>query len=411
MQTFDDVLCCVIRSAEITPRQLAPSECQSPTGQRCKLCHAVNLDYTAELKLKNEALQKFWSSLKISLPLASLIPSPLGRYYRTTTKRKVFHERGSIRLGLISPNEEGGPFDVVQCAIEPTEHAAIYRQIQESIVKPYAKRLAEELNYVVIKGNYREQTIIFNVQEMAALRAANTLSKTLTKRFPAIVGLFVYEDSTSPQYYLGATNQSKQPKFKKLFGKPEIFQRVLGRHFLSSPLSFSQINQSIIEKMIRSAVELLEPKKQSRFYDLYCGYGLFALCLSEHAASVVGVEISPSSIESAIANARRQKVPNARFIRSNIDVESIGRVMKNSQPDDVVLLDPPRNGTAEGVIECIAARKPARVLHIFCEIDLIPKEMKRWEKSGYKAARAIPFDMFPGTATMETMILLEPKIA
>ena len=300
MQTFEEVLSSTIRAASRSPRRLDEGECQSPAGLRCKLCHAVNLDYESEVGMKNDALQQFWKSLRIGLPLASLISSPLGRNYRTTTKRRLFSFHDSVRLGLISPNEEGKlrPFSVVQCAIEPFAHCAIYHQIQESIIKPHAKRFAKSLQYVIVKRNYDEQTVIFNVEDTSSevLHAANTLSKSLTRKFPGITGLFVYEDSTSPQYYLGSKNQNKQPKFKKLFGKAEIFHRVLGRSFLHSPLSFSQINQSILEKMILIAEELLQPSKTSRLYDLYCGYGLFALCLSGSVRSVVAVEVSSSSI-------------------------------------------------------------------------------------------------------------------
>ncbi|MBP1679083.1 MAG: tRNA (uracil-5-)-methyltransferase family protein, partial [Bacteroidetes bacterium] len=65
-------------------------------------------------------------------------------------------------------------------------------------------------------------------------------------------------------------------------------------------------------------------------------------------------------------------------------------------------------GTAPGVIEGIAAKKPARVVHIFCNIDGIAGELQRWAARGYAAQRAIPYDLFPGTASVEIMILLTP---
>ncbi|MBX2991675.1 MAG: class I SAM-dependent RNA methyltransferase [Bacteroidetes bacterium] len=413
MQLFEEVLFSTITAAQISPRLLGEGECQSPTGQRCRLCHAVNLEYDAEAVLKNEALQKFWKTLRVSCRLDPLIRSPLGREYRTTTKRRMFSFRDSVRLGLISPNEAGElkPFPVMRCAIEPSAHSTIYKHIQESISKPYAKKLAKVLNHVVIKGNYSEQTVIFNVNDISpeAVHAANTLSKSLTKKSGSITGVFMYEDTTSPGYYLGSRSPDSRPRFKKLFGKPEIFHRTMGRSFLFSPLSFSQINQAILEKMVHTADQLLQPAKESTLFDLYCGYGLFGLCLAGSVDSVIAVEVSALSVESAIANAKRQKVPNVRFIRSDINDESLERIMSSIRKHDIVLLDPPRKGTSAGVIEGIAAKQPRRVLHIFCEIDLIATELKRWERHGYKPARAVPFDMFPGTATMETMVLLEPR--
>jgi len=411
LQPFDDILTTVVRSAGLPPRTLAPGECQSPSGQRCTLCHAIALDYQSELRLKKEALERFWKTLRVSCPLEPLVPSPLGRNYRTTTKRRVFPYRDSVRLGLINPGEEGEvkPFPVVQCAIEPEAHCAIYNQIQESIVKPYARKLAKRLSYVVIKGNYNEQTLILNVRDLSSevVRAANTLSKSLTRLFSTITGVFLYEDVSSPQYYLGSGGRKSRIAFRKLFGKGEIFHRVEGRSFLFSPLSFSQVNHAMLEKMIQAARTFLKPTKELRLFDLYCGYGLFALSLAEECRDVVGAEVSPASIASAVANARRQKVSNVRFLLTDINEETVERIMHSARPGDLVLLDPPRKGTAEGVIERIASYHPARVVHIVCAIDLLSQELKRWQRSGYKPIRAMPLDMFPGTSAVETMLLLE----
>ena len=102
---------------------------------------------------------------------------------------------------------------------------------------------------------------------------------------------------------------------------------------------------------------------------------------------------------------------NARFIRTDINDETIERILAQATPSDVALLDPPRKGTSDGVIEAIAAKRPRKVVHIFCDIDIIGKELREWSKSGYTAKRAVPFDMFPGTPSIETMILLEPDTA
>lgn len=413
MKPFEEHLSSGVRSAVQTPRQLPPGECQSPRGLRCKLCHAVIIDYPAELQIKNKALQEFWKSLRLGVTLDQLVTSPLGRNYRTTTKRRAFALRDGVQLGLISPDERGElkPFPVIQCAIEPESHAAVYARIQNTLAKPYAKRLAKHLSYVVIKGNYEEQTVIFNIREINAdvMKAANTLSKTLTHNMPSIIGIFVYEDDSSPNYYMGTKDEKRMPKFKKLHGKQELFQRVHGRSFLYSPLSFSQVNQSILEKLVDHAASLMKLDGTRSLYDLYCGYGLFALTLAEKAVSVIAAEVSAASIDSAIANAKRQKASNVKFMRNDINEESIERIMQSCRPQDAVILDPPRKGTSPGVIECIAAKRPGHVLHIFCEIDLLPKELKRWEKAGYNAVRAVPFDMFPGTASVETMVLLQPK--
>lgn len=409
MRTFEEYFRSAIRAAAITPRPLQPGECQSTSAKRCHLCYAVDLTYEAEVRLKGKALQEFWRQVSRS-PLAPLIASPLGRAYRTVTKRKAFHRTDSVILGLIDPSEDGPEtsFNVVRCAIEPEGHARIYAAVQAAMSKPHARSLAGSLNYVVIKGSYSEFTIIFSVSEVSAsvVKAANTLSKSLSRSFPQVVGLFLFEDRSRGRYYLGTSNPRVKQVFRKVYGKNEIYQQIAGRSFLYSPLSFSQVNQSIAETMVGKTDDLLDLKKNQTLYDLYCGYGLFSLCLAGKAGQVVGVEISTESVASAIANARRNSVKNSRFFRSDITAQTVQRIMMNATNSDVVLLDPPRKGTAPGVIEAIAAKSPQRVLHIFCNIDLMPAELSRWQSCGYKVACAVPLDLFPGTSAVETMVVL-----
>jgi tRNA/tmRNA/rRNA uracil-C5-methylase (TrmA/RlmC/RlmD family) len=413
LKTFEEHLNVVISQAKNIGRPLVKGECQSPTASRCTLCHAVDLAYDAEVSLKKEALHLFWKQYFPPELLSTIVASPLGREYRTVTKRRAFRVRETVTLGLIAPTDEGSykPFEVVRCAIEPEGHAPIYRKVQEILGKPYATPLADALSYVIIKGSYTEYTLIFNVRERTpdVVRAVNTLSKSLTHSFKEIVGVFLYHDETSSRYYLGRTKKDGHPAAHKIYGNAGIYQRICGKSFLYSPLAFSQVNQSIVEEFVRCAGNLLDLTKETTLYDLYCGYGMFALCLAEKAGSVVGVEISAESVASAIANSRRQKVANVRFVRGDITPESLHRAMKSSRGNDAILLDPPRSGTDKEVIEYIAARKPTRVLHIFCNIDIMPNELKRWTESGYSITRAIPFDMFPGTSAIEMMVLLTPR--
>src|SRR5690606_2496604 len=75
---------------------------------------------------------------------------------------------------------------------------------------------------------------------------------------------------------------------------------------------------------------------------------------------------------------------------------------------EIILLDPPRQGTAPGVIPLLAERRPRRVAYLFCDMNTMPLEINKWRKQGYMVAKAMPFDMFPGTNNLETMVVLIP---
>jgi len=394
------------------PRETRPGECASAAGVRCTLCMAGTFAYEHEYPHKARALKEFWLEATPGVPLTDLVPSTRGREYRFVSKRKVFRERVRVRLGLIDPDERasGGYISVGRCAIEPPAHAAIYEAAGGLLASPNAAGLTTVLRYVIVKGDENEYMVLLNIGAMGpeVVRAAGAFSKALTRREPGVKSLLLYEDTTGGRYYLGS-GRGRTPKVRKVFGRATLLVRAGGRPFLFGPLAFSQVNRLMIEPLVQGARALLELRSTQTLFDLYCGYGLFGLCLAGSARAVVGVESGHDAVDAARENARRQHIRTARFIQSEISGRTIGRVMRDAAPGDAVILDPPRGGTTPGVIEGIAARAPSRVVHIFCDIDGIRKELQRWAAQGYTARKAVPYDLFPGTPSLEVMILLTPS--
>ena len=182
-----------------------------------------------------------------------------------------------------------------------------------------------------------------------------------------------------------------------------------GRSFLYNALAFSQVNPSMLDEFVGRIGRCLEMHGRETLYDLYCGYGLFGVSYAASVKHVLGAEWAHASVADAVQNAERNGAANARFARTDIDADSLARLLDRAQPTDIAILDPPRNGTAPGVIETVASRRLRKVLHLFCNIDLLPTELRRWQQSGYLLAEAIPFDMFPGTDSVEIMTVLVPR--
>jgi tRNA/tmRNA/rRNA uracil-C5-methylase (TrmA/RlmC/RlmD family) len=409
--TYSEFLRRVSSREASTPRPAAPGECSSHAGVRCRLCMAGTHLYEREYPLKAAALNEFWSETLPDVPLAALIPSPRGREYRFVSKRKVYREGRHLRLGLIDPDESesGGCISVGRCAIEPPAHALIYEAAGKLLASPEAAGLASVLRYVIVKGDEKEYLVLLNIGAMhpEAVRAAGVFSRQLARRAPDVKSLLLYEDTTGGRYYLGS-GRGRAPRVRKVFGRETLLVRARGRSYLFGPLTFSQVNRGMIEPLVQGVREMLEPRPAQTLFDLYCGYGLFALSLADSVRAVVGVESGRDAVEAARGNAARQHVRSARFVQSDISGETIGKLMRDAAPGDAVILDPPRGGTAPGVIEGIAPTSPARVVHIFCNIDGIRGELKRWASRGYAARRAVPYDLFPGTASVEVMVLLTP---
>jgi tRNA/tmRNA/rRNA uracil-C5-methylase (TrmA/RlmC/RlmD family) len=415
MNTFSDLL--QNETAKLPLRQLRTNECRTPQGKRCELCSASRIDYDLEYTVKSNALRLFWQSAQLPDVLAPLVRSPKGRYYRTVSKRKIFFNKPKYTLGLLGIDESRSNsfgIEIGECVIEPKGHDAVYAAVSSYIAKNDHRDMAELLTYVIVKGSQEEITVILNTASYSPheRQMFTSFSKYLTKHVPSIVSVFVFVDADRSKYYLSgnaAAQKKRQLVLHKLFGNSTLFHSVGPKKFLYSPLSFSQTNHSILEEFISKAGALLQLDKKDHLYDLYCGYGLFSLCLADRVLSVTGVEQSRDSITDAAANAKRQHAAQSKFIASDISDEALPRFMKHHGEELKVLLDPPRNGTKPGVIETIAEFSPERVVHIFCNIDLIGAELQRWNESGYTVAEAVPFDMFPGTDDVEIMVSLVHK--
>lgn len=404
-------------------RRLSGGECQTSFDKRCTLCFSSSIDYATELRGKQEAIHAFWDSLGTDIRCAPLVQSPEGRHYRTVSKRKAFIIGKRFFLGLIGVDDESArsyPMDVKDCVIEPASHAHIYTVIQEQLQRKEQSTLVKEFNYVIVKGDDREAIVIFNMNHFSSSnrREVNALSKSLTFKAKNVTGVYVFVDEERSKYYLSGTPrkgaQSNPKPLTKVFGTEKLFHAVGPSKFLYSPLSFTQTNHSIVPAFVEQARTLLALNKDDSLFDLYCGYGLFSLTLAPQVKHVTGVELSRSSISDAIDNAKRNKLTNARFHAADISADTLPKFFQRS-PDmrtgaaPKFLIDPPRNGTSEDVIEFLGEQQPQKVLHIFCNADIIAKELKRWGRAGYRPVTAVPFDMFPGTSEIELMVLLEPQ--
>ncbi len=415
MSTFSEAL--RTEASHLPLRALHNNECRTPQGKRCELCSASRTGYDVEWTVKANALQRFWQEQQLPGSLSPLVISPKGRNYRTVSKRKIFLSKGKPTLGLLGMDESRSNtfgIEIGECVIEPKGHALVYAAAASYIAKNEHSDIAEFLTYVIVKGSQDELTVILNTASYSPhdRQMFTSFSKYLTKHVPAVVGVFVFVDPERSKYYLSgnaAAKKKRQLVLHKLFGNAALFHAVGSKKFLYSPLSFSQINHSILEEFTSKAGSLLQLDKKDHLYDLYCGYGLFSLCLAEQVQAVTGVEMSRDSITDAAANAKRQRASQCRFIASDITDEALPRFMKHHGDAVKVLLDPPRSGTKPGVIEAIAEFSPARVVHIFCNIDILAAELKRWDDSGYALAEAVPFDMFPGTDDVEIMVCLVRK--
>jgi 23S rRNA (uracil1939-C5)-methyltransferase len=174
------------------------------------------------------------------------------------------------------------------------------------------------------------------------------------------------------------------------------------------PGDFIQVNGAMNRLLVERAITLLAPGPGSRVLDLYCGLGNFTLALARHAAAVVGVEGDAGLVERARANARRNGIDNAAFHATNLAVAPAPASAWLAGGITHVLLDPPRAGALE-LLPALAALGPERVVYVSCHPATLARDLGLLvHEHGFKLVAAGVADMFPQTAHVESIAVLEP---
>ena len=202
------------------------------------------------------------------------------------------------------------------------------------------------------------------------------------------------------------TNVILGDKNKVLFGEEAIYDYIGEFRFRISPLSFFQVNPVQTEVLYGKALEYAGLTGSETVIDAYCGIGTISLFLSQKAGKVYGVEIVPQAIENAKENAKLNNVDNVEFILGESETV-IPELFAKGIKADVIVVDPPRKGCDEKLLDTIARMKPERVVYVSCNPATLARDLKYLTEKGYAVQAVQPVDMFPHTGHVECVALMQ----
>lgn len=190
-----------------------------------------------------------------------------------------------------------------------------------------------------------------------------------------------------------------------LWGKDHITDELCGLRFRLSPRSFYQVNRRQAERLYQLAAREASLTGTETLLDLYCGTGTIGLSMASRAAEVIGVEAVAPAVEDARRNAEENGISNARFLCADA-AEAAAQLKTEGIRPDVVVLDPPRKGCDERLIDTVSEMEPSRIVYVSCDPATLARDLARFSERGYTTRRITPVDMFPRTPHVETVALL-----
>lgn len=195
---------------------------------------------------------------------------------------------------------------------------------------------------------------------------------------------------------------------KVLWGEEYIYDYIGDIKFAISARSFYQVNPEQTKILYGKALEYAELTGKETVIDAYCGIGTITLFLAQKAKKVYGVEIVPEAIEDAKRNAELNGMANAEFAVGKSE-EVIPAWKKQGIIPDVLVVDPPRKGCDEALLQTILEMKPKRVVYVSCNPATLARDLRILEDGGYKTEEIQPVDMFPHTTHVECVSQLVLK--
>ncbi len=363
------------------------AEPDCPDFKRCGGCayQHISFEYEQEQKrrrVENELARFGFKNVKVHTPVAA---NESG--YRNKLQCPV-SENGEI--GFYAPRTHD-IIPIKECSLQEELTRPVFEYLKEYIKRSPIKGLR---HLYVRCGKGTGEVMVCFICANDSFKGEKELAREITEKFPEVKSVIINVNKKDTNVILGE-------KCRIIVGNEAINDILCGIKFKIHPLAFYQVNHDCTELLYREAARLADVKPCETLVDLYCGAGTVGLCINSitPAKKLIGVEIVPEAVENARYNAKENGVENAEFYCCAAEDMNFGCA-------DVVVVDPPRKGCAASLIEYIGKMKPSRVVYISCSPDTLARDCAELVKHGYTFNEARPFNMFPRTGHVETVVLL-----
>ena len=366
--------------------------------KRCGGCAYQNITPEYENILKKNIVKGAFLRAGISLPVCDVTSA--GDFYGYRNKAQFpagYDKNGKLSFGYFAEKSH----DVIfceSCVITKPEFSQIAKTVctaaEKYGVTAYDEKTGKGILRHICFRSGKSGIILTLVINSDDLPECDKIVSYVTSLHSEISGVFINVNKEN-------TNVIYGEKFINLYGDGMLTDELCGLKFDIAPASFYQVNHDCCEAMYNKAASLLGIKGSETVIDLYCGVGTVGMCAARDAKKLIGVEIIPEAVENANRNAEMNGIKSAEFYCGD---SSIVKSVVSGKPD-VMIVDPPRKGLSDDVINSIIDIMPDRLLYISCDPNTLARDLQKLLVR-YTADCAYPFNMFPRTGHVETVVLL-----
>jgi 23S rRNA (uracil1939-C5)-methyltransferase len=385
----------------------------------CGGCKWQHLTYAAQLRYKQKQVKDAMQRLgKIeNPPMLDIIPSAMERFYRNKLdfsaadrkwlSREEFEQKELLdgpALGFHIPGRFDKVLDINECHLQPEPSNAIRNAIREyAIANNYTfinlRNRSGELRSVILRNTLKGDLMVIVMVYECEQAKLDKLLEHLKLTFPKITSL------------LYVINPKANDTFHDLevhcyHGEPFITETMEDLQFRIGPKSFFQTNSLQSLELYKVTREFAQLTGAERVYDLYTGTGTIANFVARNAKEVIGVEYVAAAIEDAKKNSLLNNITNTKFFAGDMKDLLTEEFMMQHGRADVIITDPPRAGMHEDVVQRLLSSGAKRIVYVSCNAATQARDLQLLNEK-YTVVKLQPVDMFPHTAHVENVALLE----
>ena len=378
-------------------------------ARQCGGCQLQALSYEQQLVFKTNKVKGHLERIGgfTDIPMEPIIGMDELFHYRNKAQFPVGRNKeGKIVTGFYA----GRTHNIIEnrdCALGVAENKEVLDRViahmEKYGIEPYNEATGKGLvRHVLIRyGYFTKEVMVCLILNGNKIPKEELLVKSLCE-IPGMTSITINVNKKHSNVILGE-------EIRLLWGQEYITDRIGDISYQISPLSFYQVNPMQTQKLYAKALEYADLHGEETVWDLYCGIGTISLFLAQKAKFVRGVEIVPAAIENAKENAKLNGLENTEFFVGKAEEVLPREYKKNGVYADVIVVDPPRKGCDETLLETMIEMNPDRIVYVSCDSATLARDLKYLCERGYELRKVCPVDQFGMTVHVETVVLLSQQ--